>query len=80
MPEKPTRHLPTRAEIGGEVERLRAKILQTCSEVQETSSKSLEAIARSHRQGGRGHRRAAIRVRPPSWRPLSFGLAGSVSV
>lgn len=47
MPEKPTRHLPTRAEIGGEVERLRAKILQTCSEVQETSSKSLEAIAQS---------------------------------
>lgn len=45
MPEKPTRRLPTHAEIGGEVERLRVKIRQTCSEMHATSLKSQEAVA-----------------------------------
>jgi len=33
--EKPTQHLPTLAQIGGEIEMLRVKIRQTCSEMQD---------------------------------------------
>jgi hypothetical protein len=35
MSEKPTQHLPTLAQIGGEIEMPRAKIRQTCSEMQD---------------------------------------------
>ena len=33
--EKPTQHLPTLAQIGGEIEMLRVKTRQTCSEMQD---------------------------------------------
>ena len=35
MSEKPTQHLPTLAQIGGEIEMLRVKTRQTCSEMQD---------------------------------------------
>lgn len=64
MPEKPTRRLPTHAEIGGEVERLRVKIRQTCSEMQRDEFEIAGGgcrVTRGHRQRRRGARQGLSR-------------------